>query len=372
MAIRPYMTNTVRWIIFGVLIVAAFFAMWFFRNIVVYILVSFVISMIGEPLVNLINRIRIVKWRIPRWIGSLITLILFWFLVYLFFRIFGPLLAREFKYFSNLDLDQIWDSLRQPMLSIEALINEYNLMGEPFSVEGWAIEQVQGLAGLERIGEFTGNIANTLGNIFVAFFSISFISFFFMKESKLFEDAIVLFFPEEREAGIRNSIQSISGLLKRYFIGILIQTTGIILLDGIGLTLVGLDLNHAWTIALIAGILNVIPYVGPFLGIFLGLIIGTAVSMPMDLSTELIPRLIFIFIAMEFTQIVDNVIFQPFILGGSVKAHPLEIFIVIMIAASMGGVIGMILAIPAYTVIRVIAKEFFSHIKLVQKITERI
>lgn len=372
MAIRPYMTNTIRWIIFAALLLAAIFAIWFLRSIVIYILISFVISMIGEPLVRLIASIRIGKWHIPRWFGSLITLILFWFLVFLFFRFFIPLLAAEFKYFSNLDLDQIWDTLRQPMLQIEAFINEYNLMGEPFSLEGYAIDKVQNLIGFSRITEFMGGIAKSLGNVFVAFFSISFISFFFMKESELFEDGLVLFFPEDREHGIRNSISSISRLLKRYFIGILIQITGIILLDTIGLSVVGLELSHALVIGLIAGILNVIPYVGPLLGILLGLTIGTAVSMPMDLQTELIPRLIFIFIAMEITQIIDNVFFQPVVLGGSVNAHPLEIFLVIMIAASIGGIIGMILAIPAYTVLRVIAKEFFSQSKLVRKITERI
>ncbi|MCD6332770.1 MAG: AI-2E family transporter [Bacteroidales bacterium] len=372
MSIRPYMTNTIRWILFTFLLVAAVFGIWFFRNIVIYVLLAFVISMIGEPLVNLISKIRILKKHIPRWIGSLITLILIWTVIFLFFRFFVPLLATEFKYFSNLDLDKIWDSLRQPMLRIEAFINEYNLMGEPFSLEGWAIGQVQGFIGLARVTQFMGHIASTLGNLFVAFFSISFISFFFMKESKLFEDGLVLFFPEDREQGIRNAISSISRLLKRYFIGIVLQTTGIIILDTAGLSVVGLEINHALTIGLIAGVLNVIPYVGPLIGILLGLAIGTAVSMPMELQTELIPRLIFIFIAMEFTQIIDNVVFQPVILGGSVKAHPLEIFIVIMIAASLGGILGMMIAIPSYTVLRVIAREFFSESKLVRKITERI
>ena len=373
MAVSPYMTNTIRWIIFASVVVLSFFAIWFFRNIVIYILIAFVVSMIGEPLVNLICRLRIRKWHLPRWFGSLITLFVIWFFVFLFFWIFVPLLATEFKFFSNLDIDQIWDGLQEPILQIEGFINEYNLTGaEPFSGVEWIQEQLGSFIGLSRVSAMMGGIAGTIGNIIIAFFAISFISFFFMKESQLFEDALVLFFPEEKEEGIRNTIHSVSGLLKRYFIGIVLQSTGIFLLDAIGLSIVGLELSHAVTIALFAAVLNVIPYVGPLLGILLGLTIGTAVSMPMDLATELVPLLVYIFIVMEFTQIIDNVVFQPVILGGSVKAHPLEIFIVILLAASIGGVFGMILAIPAYTVLRVIAKEFFRDIKFVQKITERI
>jgi predicted PurR-regulated permease PerM len=92
--------------------------------------------------------------------------------------------------------------------------------------------------------------------------------------------------------------------------------------------------------------------------------------MPMDVSRELLPLVLFIFIAMEITKVIDNVVFQPQIFSRSVKSHPLEIFIVILIAATIGGVIGMLIAIPAYTVLRVIAKEFFNQNKLVQKITE--
>jgi predicted PurR-regulated permease PerM len=71
-------------------------------------------------------------------------------------------------------------------------------------------------------------------------------------------------------------------------------------------------------------------------------------------------------------QIIDNILFQPLIYSSSVKAHPLEIFLVIMAAGSLAGVLGMFLAIPTYTIIRVIAKEFFDNMKLVRKLTESL
>ena len=68
----------------------------------------------------------------------------------------------------------------------------------------------------------------------------------------------------------------------------------------------------------------------------------------------------------------DDFVLQPTLYSERVKAHPLEIFIVILIAGSLAGIVGMLLAIPSYTVLRVFAKEFFSQFRLVQKLTEKI
>jgi len=69
-------------------------------------------------------------------------------------------------------------------------------------------------------------------------------------------------------------------------------------------------------------------------------------------------------------QLLDNFFLQPTIFGRSVKAHPLEIFIVVLVGAKLGGILGMVVAIPAYTVFRVIGKVFFSEFKVIQRITQ--
>ena len=68
------------------------------------------------------------------------------------------------------------------------------------------------------------------------------------------------------------------------------------------------------------------------------------------------------------TQLVDNFLFQPLIYSTSIKASPLEIFIVLLIAGNTAGVIGMLVAIPAYTVIRVVAGHFFGDIKAIRRL----
>ncbi len=369
---RPNITNTQRLIILGITILVAGLAIWFFSNIVMFILASFVISMIGEPLVSLIQNIHFRKWHLPRALCSFIVLLLFWGLVLLFFFTFIPLLANELRYLSNLDITNILNDLNKPISRIEKFMTDFGLSEEGFSLQAWATNSFRSSLGFVKMSEMLSDFAGLIGNIFVSVLSVSFITFYFMKESRLFEDGVVMFFPEDKEDHIRHAINSISELLKRYFIGVLLQSTFVGILITIGLSIVGLGFSDAATIALIAAILNVIPYVGPFIGSLMAVAIGTAVSMPMDISSELVPRIIYILLVMEGTKIIDNIIFQPQIFSRSVKAHPLEIFLIILMAAAIGGVVGMLIAIPAYTVLRVIGKEFFTQSKLVQRITTGI
>jgi len=367
------MNKTTRILLIVLPIIILAVLIWQLGNIVAFILVAFVISMIGEPLVSLLGKLHIKSWYLPRWLGSLITLILIWIILFTFFRFFIPLLAQELHYFASLDMQSVINDLAEPISKIESFISRYKLsVDEGFTVEGWTAETISRLVGVDKITALFMGIVGAIGNIFVAFLVISFTTFFFMKEAHLFENSLLLFFPEDQERKINNALSSISRFLKRYFIGVTLQTSGIIVLNSIGLSVVGLDFNTAVTIGLISGVLNVMPYIGPFIGIMVGLFIGTAVSVPMDFYSELLPRLFYIFLAMEFTQLIDNVVFQPLIFSKSVMAHPLEIFLVIVSAGTLGGVIGMILAVPAYTVLRVIAKEFLNNSKLVQKLTERL
>jgi predicted PurR-regulated permease PerM len=369
---RPNITNTQRLIILGVTLLVAGLAIWFFSNIVLFILVSFVLSMIGEPLVNLIQKAHIRKWHLPRAVCSFIVMLLFWGMVVLFFFTFIPLIANELKYLSNIDLNNLLTDLSSPIGKVDKFLNDFGLAEEGFSLQAWVTNSVRAGTGLFRLSDIMADFAGLMGNVFIAVLSVSFITYYFMKESRLFEDGLVMFFPEDKEHHVRHAIDSISGLLKRYFIGVLLQSTSVMILIAAGLLMIGLKFSHAVTIALIAAVLNVIPYVGPFIGSLMAVAIGTAVSMPMDISTELVPRIIWILVVMEGTKIIDNVVFQPQIFSRSVKAHPLEIFLVILIAATIGGVLGMLIAIPAYTVLRVIAKEFFGQSKFVQRITTGI
>ena len=160
----------------------------------------------------------------------------------------------------------------------------------------------------------------------IAIFSVSFITFFFLKEEGLFYAMVTSVFPEHYHGNITRALDSVTVLLARYFTGILSES----LLLTIAVTLVmieGMSVGHAAFV--IAGSLLIL-------------------------------------------KGMDDFILQPTLYSERVKAHPLEIFLVILIAGSLAGILGMLLAIPSYTVLRVFAKEFFSQFRLVRKLTEKI
>jgi predicted PurR-regulated permease PerM len=140
----------------------------------------------------------------------------------------------------------------------------------------------------------------------------------------------------------------------------------------IGMTIVGIDFQQALVMGLILGILNVIPYAGPWIGLFIAIIMGVASHINQDFNTVVIPLVYYMMIVEGVTHLIDNIVFQPVIFSNSVKAHPLEIFIVVLASGFAAGIPGMIFGIPAYTVLRVFAREFFYNFKAVQKITSSL
>jgi predicted PurR-regulated permease PerM len=355
----------------GILLLIA--GVWYFREIVVYILVSGVLSIIGRPLVDLFCRIRIRKLEFPRALSALLTLIIIWGVIVLFFYIFIPLVTGQIDQFSSIDSSKIVKLVEDPIRRIEALFRAFNKdITKEVSIQDYIISKVAGVLNINLIQNFIGSIANILGNILVAIFSITFITFFFLKDQRLFFESILIWVPDKYVDNVTRALYSIKRLLTRYFIGIMIQSTCIMILITIGMTIVGIDFQQALVMGLILGIINVIPYVGPWLGLFIAIIMGVASHMNQDFSTVVLPLVWYMIIVEAITHTIDNVVFQPVIFSSSVKAHPLEIFIVVLAAGFAAGVPGMILGIPAYTVLRVFAREFFNNFKAVQRITSSL
>jgi predicted PurR-regulated permease PerM len=363
---KPVIRNIL--IFFAVILLLA--AAWYFRSIVVYILVSGVLSIMGRPLVDLFSRIRIGKWEFPRTVGALFTLILIWGLIILFFLIFIPLITKQINYISTIESEKIVQLVQGPITFIENLIKSLNrnISGD-FSVQEFINQKLADILDIEEVKGFLGSFIGVLGNVALAVFSISFITFFFLKDQHLFFESILMWVPDQYTDGFSRALYSIKSLLTRYFIGILIQCTCVMILIDIGMTIAGIDFQQALVMGLVVGILNVIPYIGPWLGFFIALVMGVASHVNQDFATVVVPLVYYMTIVVGITQLVDNVIFQPFIFSNSVKAHPLEIFIIVLAAGFAAGIPGMILGIPAYTVLRVFAREFFYSFKPVQKIT---
>ncbi|MBG0858061.1 MAG: AI-2E family transporter [Bacteroidales bacterium] len=342
---------------------------WYFRSIVVYILVSGVLSIMGRPMVDLLCGIRIRKWSFPRSLSALITLIVIWALIILFLVIFVPLVTKQINYLSTIPSDKVVQIIDKPIKAIESIFAVFNKeLAEQLSIKEYLGSKISEVLNINVIQNFMGSLVDILGNIAVAVFSITFITYFFLKDQRLFFETILIWVPDKYTENFARALNSVKNLLTRYFIGILIQSTCVMILIDIGMAITGIEFQQALVMGLIVGILNVIPYVGPWLGFFVVVIMGIA----SHINSGFVPLIYFMTIVISVTQLIDNLVFQPVIFSNSVRAHPLEIFIVILAAGFAAGIPGMIFGIPAYTVLRVFAREFFYNFKAVKKITSSL
>lgn len=346
------------------------FLLWFFLDIVIYILLSVILSFVGKPLMWTLGRIKIRNYTIPRSVTAFISLISLWLLFFALFRFLVPLLVKEFETFSQINFEQIFTTLQEPLSRFFSFFSRKPVVITDSTFVELISEQLDEKLRFSDMNQTVSFIAGTVGELFIGFFAVSFITFFFLKDSTMFRDAILLMVPTELEEKVGKILDTISYLLRRYFLGIVLEMILVGILYTIGLTIIGIDFNHAVIIGLFCGLFNIIPYVGPWIGVITGLLIGLALNVNMDFMTHTLPLLTGMALAFLSVKVLDDVLFQPLIYSSSVKAHPLEIFLVILAAGSLGGIVGMVLAIPVYTILRVIAKEFFDNLKFVRKITQ--
>jgi predicted PurR-regulated permease PerM len=367
------MNNTLKNIFVLAGVALLIFLLWYFRSIVAYILIAGVISLVGRPLVDVLNRIHFKKFIFPKALSALLTLLLIWGLLLLFFAVFIPVISEQIDTLSKIDSKSIVNLAGQELKKVEQVFRFVNRdLPADMSLVDLASKKVSDVLNISFIQEFVGSMMSILGNIVVAAFSISFIAFFFLKDEGLFFGTLMILMPEKYESNMRRALSSIKKLLIRYFIGIIAESTSVMVIVTIGMTILGISFRQALVMGLIVGILNIIPYVGPWIGGAIVIVMGIASTLTGGVSIDVINLIIYMIIVVAVAQIIDNNILQPLIYSKSVSAHPLEIFIVILAAGSFAGIAGMILAIPAYTVMRVLAREFFDNFKAVRRITSSL
>jgi predicted PurR-regulated permease PerM len=362
-------TRTILLITGGLILI---FLFWFFSNIVTYILLSLILSFIGRPLMKILDRLRFHKFRIPKSLAAFITLLSLWLVFIGFFRFLVPLLVKEFETLSSIDFGLILNSLKDPLSRFISFFSRKPIVITDNTFIDLITEQLNEKVSFSNLSNLVKFVANALGALLVGFFSVSFITFFFLKEEKMFKEVVLLLVPTDMEQKVSKILTTISHLLQRYFVGIALEMMLVGILSSLGLVIVGIEFNHAVTIGLFAALFNIIPYVGPWIGAAVGLLVGLALNVQMDFMNYTLHVLGWMGLVFATVKMMDDILFQPLIYSSSVKAHPLEIFLVILAAGSFAGIKGMILAIPVYTILRVIAKEFFDNLKFVRKITENL
>ena len=397
----------------------------FFGDIVCYIIMAWVVSMVGAPIYSLLNKF------LGSGMSAAATLFLLLLCFVLFLRIVVPPLVTQAKQLAEIDYERMMTGLEEPMNDFEDWLGGIGLITEQDSVDNQieefdhgnlihtevvkldsllqnegdslmntninllinihqeekfkngdenAEESVPFLQKLRddafkvldpsQIPKILGSFVGFFGGVIVALMSVLFIAFFFLKEKGLFVKMVSLLVANDKESKVSHAIEQSTRLLVRYFVGLVIQVLIITVVTTLVLKLFGF--KNALLMALCFAVLNLIPYLGPIFGNLVGVLIVISSNLELDFYSMMLPKILTAIVIFGVIQILDNFILQPNIFSKSVKAHPLEIFLIVLIGAKLGGVLGMVIAIPVYTVIRVLLKVFFSEFEVVKRITATI
>ena len=347
---------------------------WALRSVLGYILIAVVVSLIAKPVMGFLKKIGIRGKHAPSWVLAALSLAVVIGGTLALLSLIVPLVSSIAKDVSMTNIEQAARSMAVPLSDMNTFLREcFPKLGSDFRIEVAIGQELQKLLNVSAFSAFIGSAASMLTSLCIGIFSVAFIGFFFIKDDGLFTEIICALVPDKFEKTTEKAIDDIEHLLSRYFIGVIIEVIGVALINFLGLWLVArLGIHAALGIAFMTGIFNIIPYVGPFLGAALGTVMGLIIKYS---SVSAIGAglgfwaftavLIAIFC---FTQLIDNFLYQPVIYSTSIKSKPLEIFIVLLIVGTLGGPLAMIVAIPIYTVFRVIAFRFFGHLKAIKRL----
>lgn len=330
--------------------------------VLIYIAIAAVASLIGRPIVLFFRQ----KLKFNNTVAVIITMIFLVGVVAGVIALFVPLLIQQGQNLSLLNIDALRTNLE----------DLYRQLLQYIGVKSEDLEQsikdshLFSNLNFGILPDFLNSIIGILGSFSVGLFSVLFIAFFFLKDSKLFEESILTLIPDNKENRFQHSMETIKNLLSRYFVGLVFQILILFVIYSIVLFVFGIE--NAIVIAFLCALLNLIPYIGPIIGGILMAVLTMTSNVGADFSSVILPKTGYVMIGFIIGQLVDNFFSQPFIFSSSVKSHPLEIFLIIIIGGLLLGVTGMIIAVPGYTAIKVILKEFFSENKIVKSLTKNL
>lgn len=335
---------------------------WYFKVIVAYVLISGILSLIGQPLNEFLNRVEVKGRRVPSAVGAMVTLLSILGALVGVAAMFIPLVAHEARRLSTISPDEVIEGLQSPVASMQEMVNRFTIGSDPVNVEAVLKDQLTGLFDVNAITSSLNYAVGVTGDVFIGVFAVLFITFFFLKDRHLFRTILMLPCPTEHEEAFGRVLSKSKELLTRYFIGILIEMSIVMTVIAIGMSILGV--RNAILIGFVGGLFNVIPYLGPMIGAALGISIGIATNSEGLMVAGLFGLVGKMALVYACAQLLDNIILQPMIYSQSVKAHPLEIFLIIIMAGNVAGILGMIVAIPTYSIFRVFAGEFLAQFKV--------
>jgi predicted PurR-regulated permease PerM len=357
--------NFNMWRIIGLMAIVLF-AFVFFK-IVIYVAISLVLFLIGYPITYSLEKIKIGGKKIPDSIAALVTIFFILGVVVGLFLLIVPPLANEINFLYELNFYEVMHNLLEQFPFIKSIVLQF---GTEDDLQKSVTNQMTQFMTANNVGLILNNLFSYFGIISGGTLCVLFITFFLLKDENIVKESLLVIAPLGKEDALGEVLRTSKKMLSKYFAGLFFDMLVVGVAVMITLTLLGI--KNALVIAFCAAILNVIPYVGSVITMIVAITLGVSSCISIGHYELIGPTVYQIFFALLSINLIDGFIIQPYIFSNSVKAHPLEIFIVTLMAATLGGIFGMIIALPTYTLIRIVAKEFLTHLKFFKKISEKI
>ena len=332
------------------------------QSVILYIIIAAIISLIGLPIVSFFKT----KLKFNNTLAVIVAMTTIIGLLSSLIGLLIPLVVEQGQNLSLLNIKELESSVESLYQKVIHYLSDKDIDVDKSLTTSNLFSKID----YSIIPNFLNAIIGGFGSFSIALFSIIFISFFLLIDSKLLEQGILTFVTDRNEDGTKRSLNEIKNLLSRYFVGLVLQIS--ILFVIYTAILLTFGVNNAVVIAFLCALLNLIPFIGPMIGLVLMVFLTMTSFIGSDFQTVILPKTIFVMFGFLIGQLVDNFFSQPIIFSKSVKSHPLEIFLVISIAGVLFGIVGLIVAIPLYTSIKVILKEFLSNNDIVKKLTKNL
>lgn len=346
------------------------FLLWFFAEVVFIILFAVVLSILGQPIIKMLDRIKTSRFRFPHTLSTSITLIILIGFFGLLFLLVIPPVIMQAKQLADINISAIQESLKEPLDRLQMFLASKHLVPQGQQMDDMlGNEIVKVFNKINLVNTFT-NVVGFAGKFVIDVFCVLFITFFFLKDENLFYKSVMLFTPPKYHHEMENVLGTSKKILSRYFAGLLLEMFLVGLMVSVGLYIFGVKM--AFFIGFVTGLMVVIPYIGVLISLAVAIVICITGNLQADFYSVTMMAIYKTLAVFAIAKLIDDFLLQPLIYSNSVKAHPLEIFLVIIISGTIAGVIGMMLAIPAYTLIRIVAREFLSGFNVVKKITENL
>jgi len=193
------------------------------------------------------------------------------------------------------------------------------------------------------------SVVGTVTSVVIAIITFPFVLFYLLKDGHQMPAYIAKFLPAKARRSFLETLKEISTQISNYIRGQIAVAFAVMIMFAIGYTIIGLP--YGWLIAIVAGILNIIPFLGSFLAMVPAIVVGIFVSPIMLIS---------VLIVFMIEQTLEGRLISPKLLGSSMKIHPVTVLIVLLSAGNVFGILGVVFGVPGYAILKVLIYRFYS------------